>query len=285
MVFRRWIKNAGSMAIQKKSRLAAAAFGAALTLGGTAAAQTPPAPSVPGFAFGAPAGEALLGLASIAVLTLDRLPQRRTGWAPDAEHAYDKTADRVSDFTGAYAGSAIAIFTGFGLEAAYLGDAGVKSSGVYALRAPLMDMEAAALTTGMVMLLKRVTGRCRPMYFHAGVCDEAAVPDAFPSGHTAPIGAIAGARLVLASQADGGAGFRWASFGIVEAMALSTTVLRVRAGKHSWSDVITGLLLGHAVGALVALAHPVTPVDRADRPNAQEATNAEGFKLTWGGDF
>lgn len=267
------------MASRRKCFLAAAIACSLAAVASPTPAQAQSAPGVPGFAFGAPAGEALLGIASIAAFALNQVPQRSTGWGPGAEHAYEKTADRASDLTGAYAGSALAIGVGYGLESAYFGNAGVKGGAIYALRAPLMDFEAAALTTGMVAVLKRVTGRCRPADFHAGSCDKGAVPDAFPSGHTAAIAAIAGNRLLLASRTEGDPGFRWGAFAMSETMALTTALLRVRAGKHSWTDVLGGFVLGHAVGVAVSLVHPMTRVDRKDLPGY------DAFSMAWGGEF
>jgi membrane-associated phospholipid phosphatase len=40
-----------------------------------------------------------------------------------------------------------------------------------------------------------------------------------------------------------------------EALAATTAVLRVEAGKHFWSDVAVGALVGSAVGYLVPQLH------------------------------
>lgn len=265
--------------------LAAALACVALTLSHPASAQPPPAASYPDFAFGAPTGEALLAVGSVLSMSAMLLPQRATSWGPDSARAHDGTIDRVSDFTGAYVGSVLALGAGYELEAAYFGDQGVRGSGVYALRQPLVDLEAATLTTGMVFLLKRLTGRCRPRSYLDGTCAPQSLRDAFPSGHTAPLSAMAGARLLLATRTEGAAEVRWGAFGLTEVMALTTAVLRVRAGMHSWSDVLGGVALGHAVGLLVAAAHPMRAVDVRDRATAGGATGSGGFELTWSGEF
>lgn len=249
-----------------------------------AAAQTGPAPNYPDFAFGAPAGEALLMLGAVLSNTAGWIPQQRTGWGPDAPHPFDRTADLASDFTGAYAGSVLAIGAGYALEAGYFGASHVRNGGVYAVRGPLVDLESALLATGFVQGLKHLTGRCRPRYFDGTQCTNE-LRDAFPSGHTAPVAAAAGARLMLSAMSTQNAGFRWGSFAMAESMAVATAFLRVRAGMHSWSDVAGGFLLGHAVGILVALAHPMRPVDRHDFTASPEATDAGGFALAWSGSF
>ena len=251
--------------------------------GTTASAQTAQIPNYPGFGFGTPAGEALLALGIGLSNAASALPQRDTGWGPDASHPHDPVIDRVSDFTGAYGGAAIAVASGYAFERAYFDDAGSLGGPVYSLHGALVDVESAALARGVVDALKRLTGRCRPRYFVNGQCTTQ-VRDAFPSGHTAPMGAIAGARLLFALNTEGPPGFRWASFGVAETMALATGVLRVKAGMHSWTDVGTGIVLGHALGLLVALAHPMRHVDRTDYP-PPETTSQGGFGLTWGGTF
>lgn len=254
----------------------------ALALFSPRGARAQSAPNHPGFAFGTPAGEALFVLGIGLTNASSALPQLDTGWGPDAPHDYSRVIDRVSDVTGAYGGSALAILSGYALERAYFDDAGSKGGGVYALHGALVDVESAALSRGVVDALKRLTGRCRPRYFESGRCTSK-LRDAFPSGHTTPLAAIAGARLFTSLNTPSPAGFRWTSFGIAETLAFTTAILRVQAGMHSWSDVGTGLLLGHALGLLVAVAHPVQRVDRSDYPIPE--TSQSGFALTWSGSF
>lgn len=265
--------------------LAALTF-AALSLPAQAAAQPPP-PNHPGYAFGAPGAEVLFVLSAALANFTNALPQRDTGWAPDAPHPYDKVADRISDFTGGYGGTAIGLLAGLGLEMGYFDASGVRGAAVYAQRTALVEIEALLFQVAAVNGLKRLTGRCRPQYFAGGRCVTPAPEDsrqAFPSGHTAPMGALAGVRLVLASQSTGPEGYRWGSFALAETMALATTLLRVRAGKHSWSDVTAGLVIGHAVGVLVALAHPMQSIPAGDLRQA-DAIGQGGFGLSWTGSF
>lgn len=266
----------------------------------------PGAPNLPGFAFGAPAGEAVLAVLAVASNATSSLPQRVTDWGPDAPRAYDRTADVLSDVTGAYGGAVLSLGGGYALETAYFEEAGVRSSGVYALRSSLVDLEAAMFTRGAVDLLKRLTGRCRPRHYLSGAC-ETEVRDAFPSGHTAPMAALASARLSLAAQSAGPSGFRWASWGATETLALVTAYLRVRAGAHSWTDVGAGFVIGHAIGALVAVAHPMMAVSAGDWGGSPATGSAaaslrggpardggegeggrgagSGFGITWSGQF
>lgn len=231
----------------------------------------------------------ILSLGALAANATALLPQQTSDWGPDAPHPRNTDANTWSDATGGWGGTFVGFGAGYVLESAHLADAGVQhGAGVYALRQSIVDVQATLYTASIVFGLKRLTGRCRPWHFvprgpsGAPGCLDVA-HDAFPSGHTAPMGALAGARLITASLATGPAGFRWASFGLTEAMAITTAILRVEAGAHSWSDVVTGFLIGHAVGVLVAFAHPMTPVDRRDLTGGIGAPAEGGFALHYSG--
>ncbi len=260
--------------------VAALFFSGAVAASPGASAQTP---NHRGFAFGTPAGEALLALGIGLSNAASALPQRATDWGPDSPRAFDARTDLASDFTGAYGGAVIVMGGGYAFERAYFLDAGAHGGGFYALHGSLVDLESAGLTRALVDVLKRVTGRCRPMDFVNGAC-KTSVRDSFPSGHTAPMAAIAATRLLTAAETEGPSGFRWSSFAMAESLAISTAILRVRAGKHSWSDVATGFALGHVVGLLIALAHPMRHVDPQDY-TPPETTSQGGFALGWSGTF
>lgn len=284
-----------------KSCTGFAAATVTIALSVTAAAQGAPgsrAPeragaTYPGYAFGSVAGEVVLSAFAVLSNTATLWPRQTSQWGPDAPHPYDRSADRWSDATGGYGGVAIGFGTGYFFESAHLADAGVThGAGIYALHQTIVEAQATLFTRGVVELVKRVTARCRPRFFVNGACSEIPVGgarstsnDAFPSGHTAPMGAMAGSRLVLAGLTSGPAGYRWASFGLAEALALTTGILRVEAGAHSWSDVVSGFLIGHAIGVLVAFAHPVQVVDRGDWASGFGAPAEGGFALRYGGEL
>src|SRR4051812_33642783 len=101
---------------RKRARLRIAFSTAALALVALpqrAEAADPAAPNYPDFAFGQPAGEALLALGAALSNAAAAIPQRRTDWGPDAPHAFDAKADLASDFTGAFGGAGIALASGY----------------------------------------------------------------------------------------------------------------------------------------------------------------------------
>lgn len=225
------------------------------------AEATPPMPNGPGWAFGAPGGEVALASFSLLALAAYALPQQASGWGPAAVAPHEPAAASLSNVTGAFFGTGLAMAGGLGLEFAYYRSQRDSAALVRALRSTLVEAEALALTSGLTGGLKALTGRCRPRASNGVTCVGGEY-DAFPSGHTSTIASVAGVRLVHALRSGGGATARHVSLALAEAATLATGVLRVAAGAHSWDDVLGGFLLGHGIGALVALAHPWEPTAR-----------------------
>ena len=85
--------------------------------------------------------------------------------------------------------------------------------------------------------------------------------------------------FTLALRSDGSSGPRFVSFAWAEAATLTTGLLRMGAGAHSWEDVLVGWVVGHGVGALVAMAHPMkaAPVDGLE---AGTGVTAQALRLS-----
>lgn len=142
--------------------------------------------------------------------------------------------------------------------------------------------EAIAINSLLTQILKAAIRRPRPFtYLLPSEVDadqrEELLDDqssfqadwSFPSGHTSTAFVIttAGATLLTLKQLGRS---NWAvATAWVGGIGLSTTVgvMRVLAGRHFPSDVVTSALLGMGVGAAVPLAHwrPATPGDRVQR--------------------
>jgi membrane-associated phospholipid phosphatase len=130
----------------------------------------------------------------------------------------------------------------------------------------LVVVEATALAVALDDAVKLLVARQRP-YAHFRDPGEPAPPDtdenlSFYSGHTNLAFAVAVASGTVASMR----GYRLAS--VVWAtslpMAAATGYLRIAADKHYLTDVLTGALIGSAVGFLVPFAFhraPATAVD------------------------
>lgn len=129
-------------------------------------------------------------------------------------------------------------------------------------REPLVDMliisEALVLTSALTQITKYTVGRARP--YVRTQRDEGrdfvASPDdhlSFFSGHTSITFTLAVAAGTTASLR----GYRQAPilWAVALPLAAFTGYLRMAADRHYFSDVLTGALVGSAVGVLVPLLH------------------------------
>ena len=150
---------------------------------------------------------------------------------------------------------------------------GEGRQGIDQWRAPIVLGEAALLASAFVHLTKNITGTCRPRDWDEARsrCDPergerlssagARLDEAhrsFPSGHTAPIAAIAAASAGLWLFPTGRDPAFFPLTLVSGATALSMVALRPLAGAHSWADTGTGFLIGSASGLLVSYLHTRT---------------------------
>lgn len=210
----------------------------------------------PGLAFGSVAGEVTLGAASALSLTTYFLDQRPSAWGPDRARPKDLDFDAASDVMGGAGGVVWLVPFTYALEAAHLDAAGLDEPFARAARLPLLQAEALGFAVGATYALKRSFGRCRPRAWVGGRCAGGEY-DAFPSGHTVTVSALAGVSLSLLVRNEGRMGARATSFALTEMAALSAAALRVLAGAHSTEDVAAGWLLGHGAGLAVGFVHPM----------------------------
>lgn len=235
--------------------------------------------SAPDWAFGEPAAEAIVGAVALSSIAAFAFPQRESAWAPYSARQRHLAYGRISDFSGAGIGTAWQLAGGYALEAVHYETFDVAHPYRRALRSSLIDAESALLAAGLTAAIKRATGRCRPRAWRGepgqGHCAGGEY-DAFPSGHVAPVAAIAGSRFAIAVRTTGPAGHRFAAFGLSEGAAVLTAFMRVLAGAHSWEDVTVGWILGHATGVAVSLLHPMQQVP---------ADGLQPIVLKWGGNL
>lgn len=93
----------------------------------------------------------------------------------------------------------------------------------------------------------------------------------FYSGHAAMAftAAVAGSYMYALRSNDLNA--RSLIWGVNLAMAAATANLRVRAGRHFYSDVVIGTLIGCGIGLVVPLAHVQDPVEGKAQISTREA--------------
>jgi membrane-associated phospholipid phosphatase len=236
-----------------------------LAAGPALAVDPPPARLVPGLPGGGAVDVAVVG-ASLTLTALGSFVIRPSSTAQVAP--LDGLGHRDRDPGAALATDVILAAGGLGaVGVALAGELARGSRGWYALRAPLVLTEAAALSLGVVSMVKNLGGVCRPRAWvdATGTCDSADPEDrrSFPSGHTAPLAALSGASLGMWLLPSGPRD-PWAAglFVATTALAASNLALRVAAGAHSWVDTSAGFALGFSLGLATAALHvrraPVT---------------------------
>ena len=194
------------------------------------------------------AGSFLLGL--IPVDTTKKLKSEWLAFDESVKKNFSSSAAALSD--GLLTGAALLPF------ASYLIGGMNEDFG----RSALIYTEAIGITMLLNTAVKYMVQRPRPYTYNPDPRVQAYVKQegkdsrlSFYSGHSALsfTSAVAGASLFAQSSADTWA--RAVIWGVEMFLAAATANLRVRAGKHFYSDVIVGSLLGAAVGFLVPYLH------------------------------
>jgi len=135
--------------------------------------------------------------------------------------------------------------------------------------------EALALNLALNSLTKVVVSRRRPYTYWAGAAASSWSQNradwyvSFYSGHSSTTFTAAFAGSYLFGEASSDPALRSLVWGSELMLAALTANLRVRAGRHYYSDIFTGALVGTAVGLGVPLLH-----GGKYRPGAPEVLSA-----------
>lgn len=123
----------------------------------------------------------------------------------------------------------------------------------------LIFVELFAVTSGLGNLVKFAVRRPRPLAYDVNVDPaERSEPDAalsFYSNHSATSFAMATAYSYLFMLRHPGSKLIVPVWLISEGMAAATAYLRVHAGRHFYTDVLAGALVGSALGLLIPYLH------------------------------
>jgi len=123
----------------------------------------------------------------------------------------------------------------------------------------LVLAEALAVNLALNQAVKYAVRRPRPYAYDPSLGPAGRTAGdaglSFYSGHTASAFCAATAYATLFSLRHPDSGWVAPVWLATHALAASTAYLRVHAGKHFWTDVIAGALVGSGVGALIPLVH------------------------------
>lgn len=176
---------------------------------------------------------------------------RNDVWALDRATTYNwsKPVARVSDAF---------LYTSFAVPFVLLADRNVRKD---YLKIGLMYAETIALTGALTSLTKNILKRPRPFVYNESVDlhykQEKDAQYAFFSGHTSVTAAMCFMTAKVFQDYNKGSKaipWVWAAAATFPAI---TGVLRQQAGKHFWTDVVTGYLVGAAIGFLIPELHRI----------------------------
>jgi membrane-associated phospholipid phosphatase len=145
-----------------------------------------------------------------------------------------------------------------------------------------MLFQALGLNFALTEVVKHAVPRPRPFiaFPSQGQHPARVAPDAsasFWSGHTSGAFAAAAIGAFDACRVNGPLGCTVPAVGL-HALAASTGLMRVLAGKHHVSDVLAGAAVGSAIGTAVALAH--APRGREGREAGQTVLGSQVAMLS-----
>jgi hypothetical protein len=148
----------------------------------------------------------------------------------------------------------------------------------------VMWSEVLLLQTGVNAIVKSLTKRVRPYAYDPGTpLDRKGTAEArvsFYSGHTGTSAAMSFFTARLYSGYFPGRKARVLVWGAAAVYPALIGIERIRSGQHFPSDVITGYLVGAAIGYVVPGLHKVRPVQRL----SVEPGNVDGtpvVRLAW----
>ena len=129
-----------------------------------------------------------------------------------------------------------------------------------------MAAETVMITDGTKRILKKSTGRFRPYTYFDDPASDSDYAESWPSGHAMNGFALASFTSYVFCQYYPDSPWKWAVTGGAFSLAAATAAGRVFSGCHYMSDVLSGAVLGSAIGFLVPFVH------RINTKNAKNST-------------
>ncbi len=148
--------------------------------------------------------------------------------------------------------------------------------------------EGALLTLGITEVLKSTVSRIRPYAYNTNYSDAYRLykdpSSSFPSGHTSSTAynCFFAARLINDYYLDNDqTGLKMATWGAAAAVPLVVGYLRTAAGKHFYTDVAAGYVLGAGIGLLLPELHEMEKIDLVVAPNLNMGFRGADLLLTF----
>lgn len=125
----------------------------------------------------------------------------------------------------------------------------------------LISTEVFLLNTGLTFLTKELVKRKRPLLYNPNVPDseklKSGTAQSFFSGHTSTVSSMAFSFAMMHTHYYPDSRLKPLVWFAAAVLPMIQGILRVRAGKHFWTDVIVGYGVGASVGVLVPILHKI----------------------------
>jgi membrane-associated phospholipid phosphatase len=159
----------------------------------------------------------------------------------------------------------------------------IDNSTSFYMKESLIVVESIAISSALNSMIKYSVSRPRP-YIYSGKAseEEKSSRDAhlsFFSGHTAFAFSTAVSFSTIMSDRFDKTWQKSLIWGIPLTLASTVAFLRVNAGKHFLTDVLTGAIIGSSIGWLVPYLHKKTS------SNIIASGNTSGFMVSFAGSF
>jgi hypothetical protein len=201
-------------------------------------------------AVGLGAGSFILGLdkkppTEQSILKLNRSEVNR--FDRGATYQYSKVAGYSSD---------ACMYLSMGLPLLHLAN---KNSRKDFGKITLMYAEVFVLNTAITNLLKETVARKRPLLYNPDVPMASKLKKdnlkSFFSGHTSTTASMSYFFAYTFHMYNPGSKWRPVVWSLSAALPIVTGLLRYKAGKHYWTDIITGYVVGAIIGVGVPWLH------------------------------
>ncbi|MEM7103603.1 MAG: phosphatase PAP2 family protein [Bacteroidota bacterium] len=149
-----------------------------------------------------------------------------------------------------------------------------------------LTAETLFMTEALVRFSKGAFKRTRPLVYNPDVPyspfkDGKGAKVSFFSGHTAMVSSMSffSARLFADYHPD--SKWRYVVWGLAAAVPATVAGMRVAAGKHFYTDVIAGYLIGGAVGYFIPTIHKKVAQKHRKKANVKLDTGLGLTRLSW----
>jgi membrane-associated phospholipid phosphatase len=129
------------------------------------------------------------------------------------------------------------------------------------LHVSAISAEVFLLNTGITYLTKELVKRKRPYLYNPNAPLEKKLEkgayQSFFSGHTSTVASMSFSFAMMHNQFYPNSRIKPLVWFAAAVLPMATAILRVRAGKHFWTDVLVGYGVGASIGVGVPLLHRI----------------------------